>query len=126
MIFSSAVAYLIMYYYKKEAIESKRYNEYLLFKEIVIRCSIAVGIELVFNVISVKIQEYLYNIPVIGVWRRKWKTVIVVHVIQVSLVVLYFSPYVNSFLLRDSSKNLHSICFGIFQKSLGDVIDGNR
>ena len=53
----------------------RRYNWYFFLKEMVVRYSFAIGIELLFNVIAVKIEMYLYRIPVIGVWKKKWKLI---------------------------------------------------
>ena len=116
VIFSSAEAYLITYYYKKEGTTGERYNGFMLFQEMVIWCSIAVGIELVFNVIAVKIQTNLYSIPVIIVWERKWKSIIIIHMVQVFFIVLYFSEYLNDILLRDKYKTANATCFGFFER----------
>ena len=116
VIFSSAAAYLLLYYYKREESTGERHSGYFLFKEMVIRSSIAISIELVFNVIAVKIQTHLYKIPVIGVWKRKWKSIIVVHAIQVLLIVLYFSQFINNVLLMDYYKEANITCFGQFKR----------
>ena len=57
---SSAAAHLLLYYYKREDVTGERYNGYSLFRKMVMQCSIAVGIEVIFNVIAVMIQTYLY------------------------------------------------------------------
>ena len=57
VIMSNAAAYLLVYYYKKEESTGERYNGWLLFKEMVVRLSIAVGIEWFFNIIALKIQK---------------------------------------------------------------------
>ena len=115
-IFSSAAAYLLLYYYKKEENTRERHNGYLLFKEMVTRGSIAVSIELVFNVIAVKIQTHLYQIPVIGVWKKKWKSILIVHTIQVLLITLYFSQFINKVLLMDYYKEANITCLGQFKR----------
>ena len=116
VIFSSAVAYLIMYYYAREEGTNTRYNGYSLAKNMVVRCSIAVGIELIFNVIAVKIHTHLYKIPVIDVWKRKWKSIIIIHMIQVLFIVLYYSQYVNKILLKKHYRNETVTCFGLFKR----------
>ena len=116
VIFSSAVAYLIMYYYAREEGTNARYNGYSLAKNMVKRCSIAVGIELIFNIIAVKIHTHLYKIPVIDIWRRKWKSIMIIHMIQVLFIVLYYSQYVNKILLKKHYRNETVTCFGLFKR----------
>ena len=117
VIFSNAAAYLLVYYYKRKEVTGEKYNGYLLLKEMAIRCSIAVGIELIFNVLAVKIQTHLYKIPVISVWKKKWKSIIIIHMVQVLFIVLHFSEYLNdNILLRDYYKKGNATCFGFFER----------
>ena len=116
VIFSSAVAHLITYYYAKEENTNERYNGYSLARNMVKRCSIAVGIELIFNVIAVKIHTHLYKIPVIDVWKRKWKSIIIIHMIQLLFIILYYSQYVNKILLKEQFTKANITCFGFFKR----------
>ena len=116
VIFNSAVAYMIMYYYIREEGTNERYNMYSLTRNMVKRCSIAGGIELVFNVIAVKIHTQLYKIPVIDVWKKKWKSIIIIHMIQVLFIVLYYSQYVNKILLNEHYRKVNITCFGFFKR----------
>ena len=116
VIFSSAVSYLIMYYYRREEGTNARYNGYSLARNMVKRCSVAVGIDLLFNVIAVKIHTHLYKIPVIDIWKRKWKSIIIIHMIQVLFIVLYYSQYVNKILLKEHYIKANITCFGFFER----------
>ena len=116
VIFGIIAAYLLIYYYKKENGTRRSHSGYVLFIGIMKRCSIAVGIELIFNVIAVKVQTYLYQIPVIGAWQGKWKSIIIIHVIQVTFIVLYSSEYFDRILLKDYHKKTNVTCFGSFKR----------
>ena len=116
VIFSSSVAYLVKYYYAREEGTNKRYNGYLLLKEMVIRCSLAIAIELVFNAITVKMQTCLYNLPIISVWKRNWKSIIIVHMIQMFLISLYFSKFIDNVILEEHYIVANVTCFGFFKR----------
>ena len=117
VIFCSAVAYLLTYYYDESATTRERYDWYSLARKMVIRCSIAIGIELIFNIIALKIQTCLYKIPVISVWKWKWKSILVIHVIQVMFIMLLFSQYVNNILSRDFYMEVNGTCIGFFKRA---------
>ena len=112
----SAAAYILMYYYKRDDSTGKRCDGFKLFKEMVIRCSIGVGIEVVFNAVAVHILTYLYNIPVITVWKSTRKRTIIIHMIQVFFIVLHFSIPINDVLVRDYYLETNSTCFGLFKR----------
>ena len=116
VIFSSAAAYILLYYYKREESTGQRYNGFVLFKEMAKRSSIAVAIELIFNVFALKIHAYLYSIPVINVWKSKWKSIIIVHVVQIFFIVIMFSEYIDNVLLRDYYIKANITCFGFFKR----------
>lgn len=59
----------------------------------IIRVSIASLIEFFFNVISVKIQTYYFNIPVVRVWRKRWWWVVLGIVTYTAYTTLYCSEY---------------------------------
>ena len=116
VIMSNAAAYLLVYYYRKEESTGKRYEGSILFKDMVLRSSVAVGIEWFFNIIALKIQNDWYKIPVLCVWKRQWKFLMIVHLIQVIYVVAYFAHYVNVMLLEDVISNSTQICVGLFKR----------
>ena len=116
VVFTSAAAYLLRYYYDRKEVTGERYNGFMLFQEMAIKCSIGVGVEFVVNVISLVILSGLYNVPVISVWRNKWKFIIVVHVVQVVFTVLYFSEYLDNVIVRDYYEKSNSTCFGFFKR----------
>ena len=112
----NAAAYILLYYYKRNDSTGKRYDGFQLAKEMVIRCSIGVGIEVVFNVVAVHILTYLYNIPVITVWKSTRKRIIIIHMIQVLFIVFYFSEYLDNVLVKDYYLKANSTCLGLFQR----------
>ena len=81
-----------------------------------IRCSLTIAIELVFNAITVKMQTYLYNTPVISVWKRNWKSIIIVHMIQIFLISLYFSKFIDNVILEEHYIVANVTCFGLFKR----------
>ena len=116
VIMSNAAAYLIVYYYKKEESTGGRYNGFYLFKEMVIRSVIAMCIEWIFNVAALYILNTRCNIPVVRLWKCQWKSIMIIHVIQVIVVVVYFAHYVNATLLGDVMHNSTQICVGSFRR----------
>ena len=117
VMYCSAAAYLSLYYYKGKRNLDKRYTTgSKLFQELMIRCSIGVGIELTFNVLALRIVTYLYNIPIIAVWKSKKKFIIIVHMIQVLFIVLYFSVPINDVLVRDYYAKANITCLGFFKR----------
>ena len=116
VIFSSAAAYILLYYYKREESTGQRYNGFDLFKEMATRSSIAVAIELIFNVFALKIHAYLYSIPVINVWKSKWKFIVSTHFLQIFFIVIFYSRYIDNVLLRDYLQTANSTCIGFFQR----------
>ena len=116
VIISNAAAYLLVYYYKKEDSTGKRQEGSILFNEMVIRLCIAVGIDWFFNVIALKIQNDWYKIPVLQVWKRQRKFIMIIHLIQITYVIVYFARYVNVMLLDDMIRNSTYSCIGLFRE----------
>ena len=116
VMFCSAAAYTLLYYYERKEGTGERYYALSLLKEMVKRCGIGIGIELVFNVLALEILTYLYNIPVIAVWKSTRKRIIMIHMIQVLFIVLYFSIPINYILVKDYCMNANSICLGFFKR----------
>ena len=116
LIMSNGAAYILMYYYKKEDDARRGDSLLVLFKEMFIRFSIAVSIEWIFNVIALYIQDVRCNIPVLQVWKYKWKFIIILHLIQIILFIAYYSHYVNATLLGDFFRNSTQICVGLFKR----------
>ena len=116
VILSNAAAYILMYYYDEEEHTGKRYDGLILFKEMVIRSSIAVCIDLVFSIVALKVQNDWLKIPVLRVWRSEWKFILVIHLIQIIYVVVYFADYVDAMLLGNVIRNSTEGCVGIFER----------
>ena len=117
VILSNAAAYILVYYYDEEEHTGKRYDGLILFKEMVIRSSIAVCIDLVFSIVALKVQNDWLKIPVLRVWRSEWKFILVIHLIQIIYVVVYFADYVNAMLLGNVIRNSTEGCVGRFERS---------
>ena len=115
VIFSNAAAYILLYYYKRDESTGQRYDGLILFKDMVKRASIAVSIELIFNAIALKIQTVHCNIPVLCVWKRQWKFILVIHLMQIIFVVVYFSRYLDKMLLADYLNSINH-CIGFFER----------
>jgi len=116
VIMSNAAAYLLVYYYKKEEVTGKRYDGRILFKDMLIRSSIAVCIEWAFNVVALKLQNDSYKFPVLKLWKRQWKFILVIHLIHIIYVVVYFAYHVDYMLLGDLARNSHLNCTGGFKR----------
>ena len=116
VVMSNAAAYLLVYYYKKEESTGKRHDGSVLFREMVIRSSIAVSIEWVFSVVALKLQNDRFEIPVLSLWKHEWKFTLIIHFIQIIYVVAYFGHYINVVLLDDVISNSTHYCVGFFKK----------
>ena len=115
VIFSNAAAYILVYYYKREGNTGRRYDGSSLFKEMLIRSAIAIVIEWAFNMLALKVYCYL-KIPVLNVWKKEWKFILALHLVQVIYVIVYFAHYVNAMLLGDVLHNSTSGCVGLFKR----------
>ena len=64
------------------------------------RCGIAVAIEYFFVLLSLFFLTWFMNIPVIRVWKKKWKTHVLINVFVIVAIMLlsthYMSPVVFS------------------------------
>ena len=116
IVLCSAAAYTLLYYYERKEGTGERYYALSLLKEMVIRCGIGIGIELVFNVFALEILTYLYNIPVIAVWKSTRKRIVIIHMIQVLFIVLLYSVPINDVLVRDYYMNANRTCLGLFKR----------
>jgi len=115
VIMSNAAAYLFKYYYEKDQSTGHRYNGWDLFKEMLIRSSIAVSIEWIFNTVALKVQCCL-NFPVLNIWKSEWKLILVISLLQALYAIVYFANYVDTMLLDDILRNSTSNCVGLFRR----------
>ena len=116
VVMSNAAAYILVYYYKTKESTGERYNGWVLFKEMVIRSGMAVCIEWIFNIVALKIQSDWYNIPVLQLWKREWKFLLVILVIQVIYFVVFSAHDVDAMLLNTFVRNSTEHCVGLFKK----------
>ena len=110
VILSNATAYLLVYHYRKEEERS------VLIREMLLRLSIAVCIEWIFNIIALKFQNNWSGISVLRLWKREWKFILIIHLIQIIYVVIYFGNYVNAMHLNDLIGNSTHYCVGFFNR----------
>ena len=115
IILNNAAAYLLRYYYEKDKSTGKRYNGWYLFREMLMKSSIALCIEWTFNIVALKIQCDS-SIPVLSVWKSEWKLILVIHLIPVIYVVIYSAQYIDAMLLSDVLRNSTSHCVGLFKR----------
>ena len=114
VIMSNAAAYLLVYFYTKMELLEKRQDGWIHFKDILIRTSIAISIEWFFNMISLKIQNDWCDIPVLRSWKREWKFILILILIQI-IFVLYFADYANKMFIDDMFRNSTHNCIGLFR-----------
>lgn len=68
-----------------------------LFWEFLWRCLTGLGIDVIFNTISVWLQVMLFNIAVLRVWNSKnWRAHVTANAICTVMVALYFTEYLFS------------------------------
>ena len=78
-------------------------------KNSVVRIAIGLGIEFIFNCVSIFIQIHFYNLPIRRVWFKHWKHHVIANAIITMVMVLYFSQVLFSIYqvrLNDPSLNL--------------------
>ena len=80
-----------------------------LFKDFAMRVAVASTIEFFFNVASVKVQTYYFNIPVIRAWRRRWWWVVIGIVIYTAYTTLYCSEYLYRPVLSHGMYNISKV-----------------
>ena len=115
VIMSNAAAYIIIYYYETDSNTGLRYNGWNLFREMLIRSSIAVAIEWIFNTVALKVQCN-FDFPVVDVWKSEWKLILIIHLLQALYVIVYFAQYVDTMLLDDILSNSTAECIGPFKR----------
>ena len=114
IIMSNSAAYLLFYYYNEEIGSGKSFELRIVLPDLFTKLGIAILIEFIFNVVALKLQNDRYDIPVLSVWQREWKFILVVHFIQIVLVIVYFSYWVDKMLLVTRFHNSTTSCIGFF------------
>ena len=115
VIMSNAAAYLIVYYYKIELGTMKSFDGWNLVTDMLMKLFIAVCMDWIFNIISLKVQNDCHKLPVLQIWQREWKFIMVIHLIHIIFVVTYFSFFVDVMLLQDVMHNVTTNCIGFFK-----------
>jgi len=84
-------------------------NENEVLKDFLIRTFSAITIEYVFSVIAIFIFTWFKNIPVLRVWREKWKTFLGVHLFICGSMAIYSTHYLTGLVAgqvrEDQSRN---------------------
>ena len=86
-----ATVQIFLYYYGR--IKGKRFNGYVLFKDFLWRVAVGIFIEWFFNALAIKLQTYYYNIPVIRVWKRRWRWIMLVVILNAIIAMMFFSEH---------------------------------
>ena len=110
---SCALVGILSYYYGNG---NPEWNE--LVHTFVVRVMVAAAIEFVFNILSVKVQTYYFNIPVIRVWRRRWWWVVSSIIIYTAYGTLYSSEYLYRPVVSHGIYNSSKVAACLGQASL--------
>jgi len=70
-------------------------DKYELLKDFSLRTIVAIIIEYVFSAFGIFIFTWFKNIPIIRVWRKKWKTILALHLFIGGNMVLYSTQYLT-------------------------------
>ena len=87
-----AVVQILRFYFGRD-IKGMKYDGYVLFTEFLWRVTIAVFIEWIFNTLTIKLQTYFYNIPVIRVWNSKWRWIMMLVILNTVIALLFFTEH---------------------------------
>ena len=114
---SCATVQVFGYYYARET-GNEKLDGYALFLDFLWRVTLAIITEFLFNIVSIKIQTYCYNIPVMRVWDLKWRWLLAMILLHVTVAILYFSEFlfdaVRSHAIYD--QKVVRKCVGPFQR----------
>ena len=80
-------AYLVLY-----LTTSFENSHWAVLKESLIRVFIGLGIDFVFNFLSISVQIHWFDIPILRVWLENWKLHVLAHAIILMVTECYFSP----------------------------------
>ena len=114
IIMGNAAAYLLLYYYNAANNTGTMYSAWQIFKEMLKRSGSAVAIEWIFNVVAIYIQNDRCNIPTVSLWRRDWKFIMMLHLAQIIVVIVYYHYYANVTILGNVKHNSTYLCIGTF------------
>lgn len=117
VVLSCAAVNIISYYYLHKDVTGERYNAHELLIDFIKRAGTAVIIELISNVISLKILSYAYNIPVLRVWQRRKYWILAMHIIQMPFAIIY-GAYIDNALMtvQLKARNQTVPCLGPFER----------
>ena len=85
-----ALVQIFRFYFGRDE-NGMKYNEYALLKDFLGRITIAVFIEWIFNTLTIKLQTYYYNIPVVKVWNSKWRWITILVILNTIPALLFFT-----------------------------------
>ena len=92
---SCAIVEILRYYYGRDNF-GNRYEGLALFKSFIWRVSVGIIIEWIFNVLTIKIQTFYYNIPVVKVWKFRWRWIMSMIVLNTIIAILWFPEMLYS------------------------------
>ena len=114
---SCATVQVFRYYYGRQG-NGKKLDGHDLFNDFLWRVTLAIIIEFVFNTISIKIQTYYYNIPIMRVWKKRWRWILGMILLHTTVAMLYFSEYLFEAVRSREMYNQSAVrrCVGPFQR----------
>ena len=92
IIVSSVVLQICRYYYGSDE-QGRTYHISTLIEACCWQVITGITVEFFFNTISIKIQTYYYNIPIIRVWKANKRWLIAMLLINTVIGILYFGDY---------------------------------
>lgn len=90
IIVSCAAMALFQYYYAHDT-DGNVYDGMFLLKVALTRVSAALAVEIFFNVISLKVESYYFNMPVMRVWRLKRCWILFTLLLNGMIAIMCFS-----------------------------------
>ena len=117
IVVNCAIVQIFRYYYDQD--NFMKHNGYKLLEDFLWRAIIGLLIEWAFNTLSVQLQTYYYNIPIIRVWNFRWRWMIVLIILNTVIAMLFFSDHLyvvvrSKTMLSDPTIN-HT-CVGPFKR----------
>ena len=88
IVFSTSVLHMYAMVYNISAKDWGRFGV-----EVARKVLVALLVETVFNSIAVHFQVRYFNVPILKVWRRKWKKHVTLASITATLTTVYFTSY---------------------------------
>ena len=90
-VFVNCALVQILRFYVGRDKKGMKYDGYVLFTEFIWHATTAVFIEWIFNTLTIKLQTYYHNIPVMKVWNSRWRRILMIVILNTIIALLYFT-----------------------------------